>query len=695
MKSNKSPFRNTLAFLGTALLGAGLMGAYGWLLPKGFEYKGPLLLLKHFLDPAAVLLFFLGCACLGRWVLIRLLPPGSMDTHEELLYSIGLGTGIVATAVLIAGSAALLRPAVLAPLFFSALFFSRAHILPVLRAARQGAAELLNPSGGRAMRIAYLATLAVFGLFLLAFALMPVMDWDSLMYHLEVPSAFVRHHRIFLPPANPHVSLVGMIHMVYIPLLMLGCTAGPSLVSALLAMLLSLAVFTSARRVFDLPAATLATTMLWGTTTIVFVAVTPRNDVTLAFFLLLAHHALLRGLLDDTDRSQLWVAAALAGLAAGVKITAVFYLVGFIPLFWLVRPEGGNKPFPSPGTLAKFAAIVALVCLPWYLKNVLMIGKPFHSFVNEPILHPWLAALTGTGGLPSTIPPGVHNIIWSSKYHVNLLDVFFFPRKLSLEGESIYYYTNPALLLLPLWIFFRKYRRLQWVGVPALAYIILLVWFSPQLNPRFLIPAAVPLTVVVAALVVQFSDRFVPANRRGFARLLLLVLVLQPSLYAVSARVGHFQALEYLGGRLSATDYMFTFERPEVRKHTALVQLVNKQLPPDSRILMLYDARGYYLEREVLQDNMANNWPILAELLPEGACFDGLGITHVILALDTVGIYSSRQADVSILRWEEFTEFADRCLEATHEGFGYVVFAVRPQAGVFSQAPQVDHPADP
>ena len=123
------------------------------------------------------------------------------------------------------------------------------------------------------------AVVAAVAVFLLVMAVAPPVDWDAQMYHLTIPNRFLERGSIYLPEDNLHTAFVGLIHMLYVPLLAAGSTSGPAILSALVALLVGLAVFSLAARFFDGPSASLSLALLWGTTTILLVAITRRVSV--------------------------------------------------------------------------------------------------------------------------------------------------------------------------------------------------------------------------------------------------------------------------------------------------------------------------------------------------------------------------------------------------------------------------------
>jgi hypothetical protein len=210
--------------------------------------------------------------------------------------------------------------------------------------------------------------------------------------------------------------------------------------------------------------------------------------------------------------------------------------------------------------------------------------------------------------------------------------------------------------------------------------VLLLLPFSAA-NLRFLLPAVAPLTIVVARIVVLGCDRRLSKPAAALFCVLFCLMSLAPTLWSVRLWILGREPVRHFIGTVSAARYLRTHHNPEVRKYIFMAYNVNARLDETQRVLMLYESRGYYLRPQVIQDNMANNWPLLAAVIEPGDCLQRLGITHVLLGMDTLQFYLSEGRQGAAVRWKAFTEFADRCLEPVFEGGGFVLFKVRSSDG--------------
>lgn len=639
-----------------------------------------------------------GLAALCTAVGLRVLSPLNLwpeDPLERLPLALATGSGILATALLGLGFAGRLEPAPLLLLLGGAALTARGPLRGLPGELAGAVGRVRRGAGG------WWPALVVFHALLLVFlatqGLLPVGDWDSQMYHLRVPSQFLDQGRIFLPADNFHTAFIGLCQMLYVPLLAFAGPAATTLFGLGLAVGLAAAVHGAADRLFGGRAAALASLLLWGTTSLLLVAVTPRVDVGLALFVFLGHLALLLALEEDPRFA--WLAAGLLGFGVGVKYQALLYLGALAPVlivFALGRGDAAPGGFPGApergggqgrwrfrgwGTvrpLAAFGALAAVVAAPWLLKNQVLLGAPLHPFLAVPEMEPWLAALAGSATPPESVPAGFHWAIRETEGTFNLRDAFLAPGRLSVEGEARFYFTNPAFLLLPLALLSVRQRRMWTILLPAVAYLLLVFLPLGSASLRYAIPAVPALTIAVAATAIRWTDRL-PSRR---ASTLVLAAVTAVALLPTAGTVLRWMEwrppLPYLTGRDGAEEYLATSETvgPSA-DFVNTVRFANRTVGPEGRILMIMEARGYYFDVPVTQDNRLMNWAYLSRTDAAERCLEGTGISHVLVNNEAAVYYARRGTDLGRLNWGALQGWADRCLTLAHREGAYLLFRVR------------------
>src|SRR5207248_3309370 len=322
-------------------------------------YTGVLLILDHLFSITLVLVMFAIAAGVGG----RLLKAGGLTLDsplDALLFRTGVGLGALATAILGVGAFFGVRPVGLWAVLAGAAILAQREIRE-LPALVTGTLACVRARADRLSLFIFLLVAA----FLIMGAVAPPTDWDALMYHLRVPKQFLQAGSIYRPDDNAHFGFVGLPHMLYLPLLALGTPEGPALVSALCTLGLALAGFALALRFLDERTAGFSLSVLWGSAILLLVGITPRVDTILGFYLFLVHYAVIRATQSEEPR-YLYLAAALGGMAIGVKYTALVYLVALAPLgLWVVLTRLPNRT----ATMALILGVAFVSALPWLVKN--------------------------------------------------------------------------------------------------------------------------------------------------------------------------------------------------------------------------------------------------------------------------------------------------------------------------------------
>jgi len=219
-----------------------------------------------------------------------------------------------------------------------------------------------------------------------------------------------------------------------------------------------------------------------------------------------------------------------------------------------------------------------------------------------------------------------------------------------------------------------KTEVLTWLAGPALTYVALVVLLQPTTSLRYLSPVIPPLTLVALHSYGQVWDRVLPARwvQRLLAATTLLVLVGTGHLSYLLATNGRH--LAYAFGAVSRDAFL----KARTRDYADVVGFVNERLSKESRILLLFEGRGYYFRVPVLQDNVIVNWPLLSAKAVWPDCLRSVGITHVLLNVGAIQYYVVRGVDLAPLRLRALQRFAGHCLAPIHTAGGFTVFEVRP-----------------
>lgn len=661
-----------------AITVGGLAGAHLYAVSRP-TLTGPLLILDHLFNIALAFALLAVCTVLGqragsevcRWLDCR--PLDYDSAVEEFAFSTVIGTGILGTAILLLGALGGINGPLLLLLLVTGCVAARQELaeLPALGAA--AARELVDKA-----KIPALAVFAAIALAMIVLAAAPPTDWDSLMYHLQIPSQFLDRGEVYLPIDNLHVSYVGLFHMLYIPLLAIGAPAACALLSVMMGLALGCVMLTAGTRMFSPIAGRLAMVLLWGSPILFLGAVTPRVDVVLTCYLFLGHYALLRAW-RSTTQSREWIvlSGVTLGLACAVKYLAVAYVVALIPLVLIVALRMDSLPLRRLGVVAVFAVVGLLGALPWLLKNWIMLGGPFYPRFTQQILPPWLVPLYDALPDPPAVTGPQAHPLGAIRESFSLYAWFVSPELLTPESEGTAYSANrlfPVLLLsFAMW----RNRTLLGVLLPALVFVAAVLLYSTSLNLRYLTPTLPALTLAVAALISAFAGKTSSRSLRAVLLVLLTGIALVNPVSAINRRLTTTQAPAHAFGLLSRSDYLQNPRNSESASYLQMISRVNQLTEPDDLILLLFEARGYRFDTPTVQDNVLLNWTLLSPAIQPPRCLETSGITHVLVATGVLGYFQLRGLDPASIGWEQFGPFASRCLVTVESGRGWTLLEVR------------------
>jgi len=640
---------------------------------KNLDYTGLRLILKHALDIlSAGLLVWIGIG-VGRLVLFhtKMLPDEPIDA---LLFSIAVGLGVIGYLLLLLGlTGALYKFSV----FFLFLFFIglAGYQGPYISSLIRGTIKNLTPSAENFGFSFFCLILFLLGaIFLLIFALAPPVDWDALMYHLQIPVTFIKENRIFLPADNLHAAYIGLAHMLYIPFLEIGSISGPALFSSFMALMLGLSVYALAYRLFDQSAAYMSLAMLWGTSTILLVAITPRVDVTLCFYLLIAHYALLTALYSNSKSGYkyFYLAAVFFGLSVGIKYGGLIYAVCMLPLVLYVAFKHGSGLLNSSKKILIFGFAFLILTLPWLAKNWILFEAPLYPFFDKGGKYshrtpPWIVSLSDSK--PTAASANAKKFVKnkSAREPLNLWDFFINPDKITIEGEGKYYYSNLLFLLLPLGLLSARKKQLAWLVLPAVLFIGIIYIRFPRTNIRYLLPALPPVTVAIGFITSWICQRLKPQKISIIFAILMIAVSLALTARVISRYFDETKAVKHVFGLISSAEYIKKYKISGIRHLSVMMDYINKNLPSDSIVLMLFESRSFYFRPQTIQDVSYTNWPFLSNVLIADECLQQVNVTHVLVNQGVLDYFTTRGSKFSPTSMEALQLFTDRCLLLIHE----------------------------
>ncbi len=544
------------------------------------------------------------CGGLGREILRLVshphpdpLPPGGEGQGEGGAFlALAIGLGVFSLLVLLVGvfitangwAFGLLTLALLAWLWRQVVAFWQ----QVGRDWRG-----LFPAQGAEKALAFFAGLIL--LLNLSVALAPPLTFDALVYHLTLPLRYLQQGQITYIPDIMFWGMPQLAEMHYLVMLALGGESAPAVLGWLLGGLTLLALGDYLRQKFDRPAAWFAIAALLSGFTLSRLLGAAYLEWFLLFYALVWWQLLEKVYTGAGGRVDVLWFGVVAGLALSLKYTAgVLVLLGGLAL--LFRPGGDWRRNFSQAFL--FGALATLVSLPWWVKNFAFTGNPFY---------------------PLLFPAGAMDVIRYDFYHnipssLTWSQALFMPWYITIWGVEGK--LGPSASIGPLLLAFWPLAYLGWRGWAdlqrrslLLATLILLggfaLWVLAAFQNGLLIQTRLfvvlfPVWAVLAAAGFAYAIQVQVASvRLGRIALAIVLLFLSFNLFETLSEALPKRALEHNFGLLGHEDFLAR-NLGDLYAASATIQ----QLPPGSRVVLLWETRSFYCAPACDPDEVIDRW---------------------------------------------------------------------------------------
>jgi len=623
--------------------------------------QNPLVLVLLLTDGLLAVVVLL-CVTLAGVAAVPLLRLGPLPARWQVLLGAGLGLGLLSIVLLVLGAAGILSRVVWIALL---AIGAGAGILRVRGLLKTAADQAPARASGR-MRWLWLLVCPFLALTILAASVPPGYLWaeegngyDVLEYHLQMPKEYLAAGRIVYAPHNVYASFPANVEMLYLLCMVLtgdavDAAGACKMLNAGLAVLIVAAAWLIGRERSS-TAGVVTGVAAAGTGWLTYLSGVAYVENGMLFFGMLAVAAMLRAVQQAPQRLR-WAAAAglLAGFSMGCKYTAVV-LVG-LPLavgLLVAGPVGLRRRLASVGVLL-VAQVAAFA--PWLVKNAVMTHDPVFPLsgrVFDGYPDGWgqpesthFAATHAPGPDEAGIAPRL-----KATWHQILAD----------PDQRF----GPVLFILAAWGLMSARGQHAAAALGMMLLMQLLAWlFVTHLFARFAVPLLIPL-VALAGWVPLESSRC-----RRLVTAALLVGAAWNGLFLTRLYRAHTHPGPQRVNLEGATGF-FTAGLGLGHEHLAVI---NQELPADSRILMVGDAKAFYFRRQVDYCVVFNRSPFVTVLESGAGPTDVVswmarrGYTHVLVNWSEIErLRSSRYGFPSVVTRDLFEHLTSAGLRRTHE----------------------------
>ena len=535
------------------------------------------------------------------------------------MVALAAGAGLLTAAAWVWSLLGVLRPV---PLIVTLSVAAAVGIVPLgrERARLLSSFRSLTPVG---VALAALAACTV----LTALTLAP--HYDQWHQHLGFPYQWLRHGHFSTLTRNFYSAMPANMSFLYTYGLATLGPAGAQLCHWWMGALSVAGVACLARRVAGVPAARWAVLVFAGTPTVMALATTGLSDLGIAAWGAAAWLVVLRfGSPEAPSPIAPWVlAGAFVGLAVGCKyvaLSSVALPVAAGTALLLLGP-GGTAAHWRAGVVRLLALTggAAVTFGPWSVRNLVATGNP---------LFPYFAGLFGTlsgrdQGEAAQVARWIGDLTLTWEHVWAGFDLAAF----SSRGDGftptgcLYLVLIPATAVLHLGRRAGRHERALALG----GLLGLAAWLPGLHGARYLVGALVPVAAVLGGAVARLLAELSRPLRVAVVSLLALLLACN-----LTVALTPFGLLR-LGVSLGQTPLDDVMGRWV--SHWGALEVVNRDLPADARLLLVAEARGLLVDRDVELEH-AIHVPLLVELAEssadDGAMADALhrrGITHLLV----------------------------------------------------------------
>lgn len=534
-----------------------------------------------------------------------------ISAWEFVVLRVALGFGIIAYVTFLAAA---LR-------FLNLYFFVAVLVLGNLCFFREIA--ILKELKVRITFTLFGTILAVFFLFNLFYAWFPPTFYDSMLYHLAVPSYYISHGGFVPWPSNFLAHLPLDVEMVFMFSLLGKTVLLPKLVSFISYIGLVILVYSWYRRSssqFSL----LPVLLFFTIPQVGFLSATSKPDMLGILFLFAGVRLFFLYLENETQNRlrPLFLSSLCWGLAIASKYIFAFYLVGLFLALLLAKKVRFRRKVLAVSVIS---LVVLLLLCPWLVKNVVFTGNPVYPYLSGIFPSPYWSSQQ-SADFSFMQKRGSGYTFWQYLWYP--IQIFILP-----YGYGMTVVLGVLFLVFLPFIFFSwKDERLRFLIIAAVAAFIMMIFFTKV--PRYFLTAFLLLAMPMAGGAETVMTRFRPVKR--FLPLLLALLLAANLVQQVDLQERYSQGFTYLykkaSGHFNDRDFKYLYLLPYFRA----AEFANHHLKKDDRIILLGEERTFYLEKPFIAGTFADR-NLLIEDLKSSRSFDDFlaalrarGTSHIL-----------------------------------------------------------------
>ena len=582
-----------------------VLGGY-YVYHKPFSPQQVIIWIKGLYQTIVGFLIVICAGGIGLRVIGKFFPKQPATTIQ----SVGVGFGILGTSYLGMGWIIGVRWYLSLILIGLMLIWSRRSVVDWLQNLIRTVGKVL-PTKRPSIVLAILIGLLMGEAWLVS--LSPPLAFDSLVYHLSLPLAYIQNGRFIYTAWNTFWGMPQLGEMLYTMAMSLGGMEAGTVFGWMIG---ALSVVGLGEMLYN----DLSKEEIWIAYSAVFCGSTFAESLGwgyvdwIAFFFGVCILLTFKQAINRLSGDQIVLAGIFSGFALGTKYTAGVVLIASllaIVFLHLIRSQGGLRRPAKVNpidfallmkSIIMFLAVVLIVSLPWWLKNIVAVRQPFY-----PILFP--------AGEISLVRLQFYSNIESWGKWYTALFLPFTSTILGIEGKEGFNATIGPLFLLfsPLALLSFVKRDNPEYNFVWLTFIFAMtgwvVWGIGSRIAGYLIQSRLYWAIFPSLVVlVGFGCRHLSQMRMGSIRMRVLVdsmaiFVMFLTSIEVTSSILHKRVFDFVSGQIGSQDFL----THNLGWHYYVMQDLSG-IGNSSQTLLLFEPRSLYCLPKCDGDEILDEW---------------------------------------------------------------------------------------
>ncbi|MCX5815358.1 MAG: glycosyltransferase family 39 protein [Proteobacteria bacterium] len=499
---------------------------------------------------------------------------------DSFVFSYAIGIGLISLLIFYIASFGFLYSTFLYPILFLLVIASIPKIFAFLKSLNKSSL-MIKQINWPYLNIIIFTIIGIYILILMIQALCPPTEYDSLVYHLADPKAFLKYKQLIYQQV-PGIDIpLGKImpfnfEMLYIIPLFFGRDALAQLFQLGSTMIALLAVYNCTANLFSARVGLMAIAILSFQPAVAPFMSSAKPDTALLLYAVLAVYSIVNWFRQN-DSKWLLLCGIFSGFYLAGKLSGLILAVYlFIPILFKSIYRHRIRIGRILSESAIFLLPVVIIAGPWLIRTWFITGDPIYPYLTKFFGRSFITEISHQKSLMGFI-----KYPWDLTFNTNVFLA---------EGgiTPIYLAIFPVIFILK-----RISKPIIYLSLFSMIYIY--TFYFLHVQSRYFLVGIVGLAIVCAYLI----DKILRSDHKIYKiiTLILLFSFFSQNLYAlVKVNVPKFKVAL---GSLSRQQYL----RNSLRDYYFMAEYVNNNLPINSTIFSPWENRFYYFDCNFLSGN--------------------------------------------------------------------------------------------